>query len=120
MARPDIEAPRVQSFDEADETRALPGGRVDLIRLGGLAFDRAIFEPGWRWSEHASSASCDERHLGYLVSGCMRFRMDDGTEVEATAGDVYLVPPGHDAWVVGDEACVALDLEPSPAGGRGS
>jgi hypothetical protein len=47
----------------------------------------------------------------------MRFRMDDGTEIEARSGDVYLVPPGHDAWVVGDEECVALDiraLQPRP------
>ena len=105
------EAPDVQSFDQADESRELERGRVDLIRLGGIAFDRATFEPGWRWSEHAGRAgSCSERHLGYLVAGRMRFRMDDGTEVEARAGDVYLIPAGHDAWVVGDEPCVALDL----------
>ena len=36
--------------------------------------------------------------------------MDDGTEIDAEAGDVYLIPPGHDAWVVGTEPCVALDL----------
>lgn len=114
------EVPHVQSFDDADTRRALPGGTIELIRLGGLDFDRATFGPGWRWSEHAGSASCRERHLGYLVSGCMRFRMDDGTEVQAGAGSVYLVPPGHDAWVVGDEPCVALDLTPSPASGRRS
>jgi hypothetical protein len=31
--------------------------------------------------------------------------MEDGTEAEAAAGDVYLIPPGHDAWVVGDQPC---------------
>jgi quercetin dioxygenase-like cupin family protein len=55
-------------------------------------------------------ASCPERHLAYLASGGMRFRMDDSSELEASAGDVYLIPPGHDSWVVGDEPCVALDL----------
>lgn len=103
--------PHVQSLDEADESRELEGGRVDLIRLGGISFDRAIFEPGWRWSTHAGQGgSCQERHLGYLISGRMRFQMDDGTEIDAAAGDVYLVQPGHDAWVVGNESCVALDL----------
>ena len=103
----------VQSLDAADESRALELGRVDLIELGGLAFDRATFELGWRWSDHLSSASCEERHLGYFISGCMRFRMRDGTEHDARAGDVYLIPPGHDVWVVGDAQCVALDLRPT-------
>jgi quercetin dioxygenase-like cupin family protein len=105
-----VETPRVESFGELDLSREIPRGRIDLIRLGGLGFDRATFEPGWRWSEHAGAGSCGERHLGYLVSGCMGFRMDDGSGLEARAGDVYLIPPGHDAWVVGDEPCVALDI----------
>ncbi len=107
------ETPQIRSLDAAEEGRALEFGRVDLIELGGLAFDRATFEPGWRWSKHVGSGSCSERHLGYMVSGRMRFRMDDGAEVEATAGDVYLIPPGHDPWVVGEELCVAIDLRPT-------
>lgn len=84
-------------------------GHVDCIQLGGLVFDRATFSPGWRWSVHAGPGpSCAERHVGYLVSGRMRFRMNDGTELEARAGHVYLIPPGHD--VCGEEPCVELDL----------
>lgn len=108
------ELPQTKSLDEPETSRILPLGRIDLIKLGGIAFDRATFEPGWRWSEHQEGGDegqlCPQRHLGYLVSGRMRFRMDDGTELEAAAGDVYLIPPGHDAWVVGDQECVALDL----------
>ena len=105
------ELPQVQSLDAAGDSRSLRLGRVDLVELAGTSFDRATFQPGWRWSEHGSGGqSCPERHLGYLISGQMRFRMDDGTEVEAAAGDAYLIPAGHDAWVVGDQPCVALDL----------
>lgn len=108
------ELPQIKSLDAPDTSQIVPRGRVDLIELGGIAFDRATFEPGWRWSEHQEGAGegqlCLQRHLGYLVSGRMRFRMEDGTELEAAAGDVYLIPPGHDAWVVGDQECVALDL----------
>lgn len=108
------ELPHVRSLDAATTSRVLPMGRVDLIELGGIAFDRATFQAGWRWSEHAEEAGagrlCCQRHLGFLISGRMRFRMDDGTEVEAAAGDVYSIPPGHDAWVVGDQPCAALDL----------
>ena len=106
--------PHIQSLDAADESRALALGRVDAIALGRLAFDRATFEPGWRWSEQAGAASCPERHLGYLVSGRLRFRTDDGSELKASGGDVYLIPPGHDSWIVGDEPWVALDLKPTP------
>ena len=84
--------PQIKRLDAASESRSLSLGRIDLIELGGIAFDRATFEPGWRWSEHDASAGegqlCSQRHLGYLVSGRMRFRMEDGTEVEAAAGDV--------------------------------
>jgi quercetin dioxygenase-like cupin family protein len=105
------EAPQIRRFDEPDERRPLELGQVDLIRLGELTFDRATFEPGWRWSQHArAGASCPERHLGYVISGRMFFLMDDGTRCEASAGDLYLIPPGHDAWVVGDEPCVVVDL----------
>ena len=105
------ETPHIQSLDAADESRELERGRVDLIRLGGISFDRATFEPGWRFGEHAGHGrSCQERHLGYLISGRMRFAMNDGTMIDAKDGDVYLIPPGHDAWVVGNEPCVALDL----------
>jgi quercetin dioxygenase-like cupin family protein len=105
------ESAEVRSFDAADERRELARGRVDLVHLGGISFDRATFEPGWRWSEHAGLGErCQERHLGYLVSGRMRFQMDDGTKIDAATGDVYLIPPGHDSWVVGNEPCVALDL----------
>jgi quercetin dioxygenase-like cupin family protein len=103
------ESPEVQSLDLADESRQLERGRVDLVRLGGVSFERATFEPGWRWSD-VHDGSCQERHLGYVVSGRMRFLMDDGTEIGAVAGDVYLIPPGHDSYVVGNEPCVALDL----------
>ena len=41
--------------------------------------------------------------------GRLRVRMADGTEFEATPGEVTALPPGHDAWVVGDEPVVVVD-----------
>jgi ketosteroid isomerase-like protein len=72
-----------------------------------------VFEPGWRWSNDigpiAGTPSCRVRHLGYVISGRMQIRMDDGTETIIDAGDMFDLPPGHDAWVVGDEPCVMVD-----------
>lgn len=104
-----------RSFDSADETRPFEGGkgRMDLLSTDSGQVGRAVFEPGWRWSEHvkpiAGTDSCQAHHVGYIVSGRINVVMDDGESSELSAGNFYEVQPGHDAWVVGDEPCVALD-----------
>jgi len=40
----------------------------------------------------------------------MTTRMQDGTEATITAGDSYTIPPGHDAWVEGDQPFVAVEV----------
>lgn len=37
--------------------------------------------------------------------------MDDGTVVDCKAGDISLLPSGHDAWVVGNEPVVVIDFQ---------
>jgi hypothetical protein len=105
----------VKRFDAPDETRPFEGrGKADVVNVGGKAVARGVFEPGWRWSENvkpiARTDSCEVSHLGYCISGRMRVRMDDGSEVEMGPGQVVAIPPGHDAEVVGDEPCVFLDF----------
>jgi len=105
----------VKSFDSPDETRPFEGkGQADVVNVGGQVIGRGTFEPGWRWSNNvkpiAGTDSCQVSHLGYVMSGRMRVFMDDGSEGEAGPGDVVAIPPGHDAEVVGDEACVVLDF----------
>jgi hypothetical protein len=36
--------------------------------------------------------------------------MDDGSEQEIGAEDMYVIRPGHDAWIVGDETFVGVDF----------
>ncbi len=105
----------VKNFDSPDETRPFEGkGKADVLQLAGQVIGRAVFEPGWRWSNNvkpiAGTESCQISHLGYCVSGRMKIYMDDGSETEVTAGTVVAIPPGHDAEVVGDETCVFLDF----------
>lgn len=103
-----------KSLATPDETRSFPKGKMDVVKLGDLVFGKAVFEPGWKWSECvkpiAKTASCMVNHNGYIESGRMRIRMDDGTETEVGPGDAFVCPPGHDAWIVGDEACVCYDF----------
>jgi mannose-6-phosphate isomerase-like protein (cupin superfamily) len=104
-----------RNFDNPDETRPFAKGRVEVVEINGVTVMRGTFEPGWTWSACikpvAGGERCQVSHKWYVVSGRMKMRMDDGTELEWGAGDVGVVPAGHDAWVVGDEAFVFIDFE---------
>jgi quercetin dioxygenase-like cupin family protein len=105
----------VKSTNAPDETRTFEKGKLELVKTGGVTVGRAVFQPGWRWSTHvkpiAKTKSCEAPHLQYQVSGKLHVVMDDGTEADCKAGDVALVPPGHDAWVVGNEPVVLVDFQ---------
>jgi quercetin dioxygenase-like cupin family protein len=104
----------LRRFESPDETTKFPKGQFDLIRLGGLTIGRASYEPGWRWSEHIGSKTgaryCEVEHIGIVISGQATAAMQDGTIYEMSPGDVFYVPPGHDSWVVGNEAYVSIHL----------
>ncbi len=104
----------VKTVEKPDERRDFPRGHLEAVHLTGLDFAVGTFEPGWRWSESvapiAGTASCRFPHSAYVVQGRMHFRMDDGGEGEVGPGDVFMCPPGHDAWVVGDEQVVVYDF----------
>lgn len=101
--------PRLQrkNFENPDEVRNFDLGHVDVVRLDELAVGQFILNPGWRWSTNvgpiAGTSSCHHRHIGYSLSGTLEVRMDDGTVMTIVQGDAYEIPPGHDAWVVGDK-----------------
>jgi hypothetical protein len=105
----------VKSFGVPDEVRKFDKGKVELVNIGRAAVGRAVFEPGWRWSTSVkpivNTKSCEAPHFQYHVSGTLKVVMDDGTERELKAGDVSLLPSGHDAWVVGNEPVVVVDFQ---------
>jgi quercetin dioxygenase-like cupin family protein len=43
-------------------------------------------------------------------SGRIKVVMDDSTEEEFGPGDAAIIPPGRNAWVVGNEPVVAVDF----------
>ncbi len=105
---------RRKSLDAPDEVRRFPKGTGQLLQIGSLTIGRGILEPGWRWSTSLKpiqgTDSCQVHHLEVLLAGRFQVQMDDGEMAEFGPGDVFDVPPGHDAWVVGDDPVVILDV----------
>jgi len=108
---------QISNLDRDGEVRPFKGhGRAQVGSAGGAAYLRGTFEPGWKFSEDVApivgTKTCLTRHLGFVLSGRMRIKMDDGQEFEVGPGDIFDIPMGHDAWVVGDEPCVMVDTSP--------
>ncbi len=106
-------------FDSPDEKRTPDKTTVDVVRAGDTTAARMALEPGWRWSECIKPAvgtdSCQLRHVGFVQAGTLRVTHDDGTEADLRAGDAYVIEPGHDAAVVGEEPFVAFEFETNAA-----
>ncbi|MCE9588982.1 MAG: cupin domain-containing protein [Planctomycetes bacterium] len=102
------------NLSKPEEVRTFDRGKVEIVRMGGVTFGRATLQPGWKWSTSVKplvkTKSCEVSHLQYHVSGRLHVRMDDGSEEEFGPGDVSMLPPGHDAWVVGDAPVVVIDI----------
>jgi hypothetical protein len=103
-----------KTLNSPDEVRTFAKGKVELATVAGITFGRASFEPGWKWSESVKpiikTEYCQVPHVQYQVSGHLRVKMADGSEQEFGPGDVGVIPPGHDAWVIGNEPVVAIDI----------
>lgn len=115
--------PRLQrkSFTTPDQVRTFPTGHFDVVTLDEVAIGHFLFQPGWRWSKDVApivgTRSCQHRHLGYCIAGTIDVRMDDGTELRIGPGDAYEIPPGHDAWVVGEVAWDSVEFTSARAFG---
>jgi hypothetical protein len=109
-------APAIQkkTLNSPDEIRTFDKGKVELATVGPVTFGRGVFQPGWKWSDCVkplvNTGYCEAPHVQYHVSGRLGVRMADGTEMEFGPGDVSSLPPGHDAWVIGEEEVVVIDV----------
>jgi mannose-6-phosphate isomerase-like protein (cupin superfamily) len=104
----------LKNIEKPDETRNLPKTKIDVVNFEDVSIMRATFQPGWKWSEcikpTVGTNSCQVEHVIYVLSGRMHIAMDDGASKEIGPGDIVVISPGHDAWVVGNEPCVTLDI----------
>jgi len=100
--------------ESGDVRRFIDGSMRSSVLLRSCAVGLGTYNPGWKWSEHAGAQTgkSSENHIGYIVSGNMIIMDSAGIEIEVEPGEAFEVGPGHDAWVIGDKPCVALDFIP--------
>jgi len=103
-----------KSLARPDETRSFDKGKVELVTVNDVTFGRATLQPGWKWSPCVKplvhTQICEASHLQYHIAGRLHVVMDDGTAQDFGPSEVSYLPPGHDAWVIGNEPVVVLDI----------
>ena len=103
-----------KNLNSPDQTTPFEKGMMETVTVAGITLHQMTFQPGWKWSDHikptVKTESCPKRHLMYMVSGKLKLVMNDGTQVELVPGDFTVIEPGHNAWVIGDEPVVALEM----------
>lgn len=106
----------LRRFEEPDETRPMQRGSFEVVHIGGTMIGRAIYQPGWRWSEHVGQVlnqqNCELEHLGLVLAGTLVAQFaNNGRVIALRAGDLFYIPPEpHDSWVVGTEPYVSLHI----------
>ena len=104
-----------RNFDSPDETRSPDKTKAEIVRMGDTTVARFTLQPGWRWSECikpvVGGEKCQIHHVGVVQSGHMHVAHEDGSEEDLTPGQTYVIEPGHDAWIVGDEPFVGYEFD---------
>jgi hypothetical protein len=105
-----------KGFAAADEVRTPDKTRLEIVDLGGgIKAAKMTAQPGWKWSECikpvVGGESCQTHHVGTVIGGSIHVQHEDGSEQDISAGDAYVIEPGHDAWVTGSDPFVAFEFD---------
>lgn len=94
-------------------------GQIDIIKMqDGTAGIHAVLKPGWTWAVDekpliGNPDTCPTAHTGYCIGGELVVRMvESNKEQTIRKGDFFEIPPGHDAYVKGSEACELIMFAP--------
>jgi hypothetical protein len=107
-----------KSLTEPDKSITFIDGSIrSAVRLRSAVIGLGTYQAGWKWSLHARSQTGkpSQNHVGYIISGKMVVQDASGFEQGIGPGEAFEVMPGHDAWVVGDAPCIALDFAHLPS-----
>jgi hypothetical protein len=97
------------------ESRELAGIKVDTVRAGAARVKRMIYQPGFRWSTDVKplvgTELCMHAHVGFLARGRIDVQYADGCMASFAAPQVVSIDPGHDAWIVGDQPAILIEVD---------
>jgi class 3 adenylate cyclase len=103
-----------KSFDEPDEVVSAPGLEGQIIIIGETHVGRYVHQPGFHWAKDikplVGTQLCQVHHQGVSLSGRLRFFYPNGGEKVIEPGEAFNIPPGHDAYVVGDEPAISIEF----------
>ncbi len=103
-----------KQFDMPDELISQSRLTGQLVLLGETYVARYRHEPGWRWSHDVQplvgTPSCQFHHQGFALSGRLHVVTAEGAERTIEAGEAFNIPPGHDAWVLGEAPFVSVEF----------
>jgi hypothetical protein len=95
--------------------RSVGGVHEDVVAAGDARIKRVVYPPGYRWSTHIApevgTDLCMHAHVGFLVQGQMRVEYADGCTATFVAPQPVVVDAGHDAWVLGDDTAVFIQVD---------
>ncbi len=95
--------------------REVGGVQLDVVRAGDCRVKRVIYKPGFRWSRDmkpiVGTDLCEHAHVGFLAKGQIHIQYADGCVMEFAAPQAVAIEPGHDGWVVGEEAAVMIEFD---------
>jgi mannose-6-phosphate isomerase-like protein (cupin superfamily) len=107
--------PERKNFNNPDEVKNTPNSKMETIKLGNTTFMKQTFQPGWKWTKDIKplmkTELCPLHHKGVLLSGKMHLVIENGKELDLMPDDATIIPPGHDAWVVGNEPAIFISFE---------
>jgi mannose-6-phosphate isomerase-like protein (cupin superfamily) len=108
----------MKSFDQPEDHVTKGGVEIDILQLGDMKVKRASYPPGWKFSTHMGAPKCMDTHVGYTLSGRIDVVLDSGEKLQFAPGSVFVIPAGHDAWVVGEEPCVIVQFDEGDSAAR--
>ena len=111
---------QTRRFDTPDDMLDMQDkGGISILQMDtGTTGMHAIFEPGWTWEKDEKPLlghpdTCPMHHTGYCIAGSLVVRMvNSGEETTIAPGDFFEIPPGHDAYVEGDERVELILFSP--------
>ena len=74
--------------------------QAHVVNLGDKTSMKIVLQPGFDWVSEVGPKLpgcpkwCPANHFGYLESGTMKVKYEDGSDVTVNAGESYLIPPG--------------------------